>query len=101
MDQDIAARVDALSALMEDMGTASGTQAVHIYTAIKALCAVLGSDAEDYATANIAMVLGEVEQHSAAMAGLMPSWDLPRDQHHAGALASIRKLTMPTCFGSR
>lgn len=77
MSPDIAARIDA----------------------IKTLCADIGSAAEDYASGNIAMILGEVEQHAAALAGLMPSWDLPREQHRAGAHAAVHKLSMPTCFG--
>ena len=45
------------------------------------------------------MVIGEVENHMAALAGIFPSWDLPLDQHRVGARAAIMKLAMLTCFG--
>jgi hypothetical protein len=45
------------------------------------------------------MVIGELENHMAAVAGLFPTWDLPTDQHFTGARAAISKLAMPTCFG--
>lgn len=99
MNPDIAARIDALSALLDAMDEASGTEALQSYAAIKALCTDLGSAAEDYATGNIAMILSAVEQHAAALAGLMPTWDLPREQHRSGARAAVHKLAMPTCFG--
>jgi hypothetical protein len=99
MTPDIAARIDALSALLDAMDEASGVEAFQSYAAIKTLCADLGAAAEDYASGNIAMILDTVEQHAAALAGLMPSWDLPREQHRAGARAAIHKLAMPTCFG--
>jgi hypothetical protein len=47
------------------------------------------------------MVISEVENHMAAVAGLFPTWDLPRDQHLTGAHAAINKLAMGTCFGQQ
>ena len=99
MNPDIEARIEALSALLDAMDEVSGVQTLHAYAAIKALCADLGAAAEDYASGNIAMILGAVEQHAAALAGLMPTWDLPMEQHRSGARAAVHKLAMPTCFG--
>jgi hypothetical protein len=55
--------------------------------------------AEYDGTWNITVVIGELENHMAGIAGLFPTWDLPRDQHLTGAHAAISKLAMGTCFG--
>lgn len=99
MDSDIRARIDALTSLLDDLEMDAGTEVLRTYSAIKALCADLEHAAEDYAAAHIDMVLSEVEQHAAALAGLMPSWELPRSEHSSGARAAVEKLGLGTCFG--
>lgn len=100
MEQDIRAVLDGLGLLIEDSKDAGKLQAMRNYAAIMALCADLRRSAEEYyATRNITMVISELENHMAAVAGLFPTWDLPRDQHLVGAHAAISKLAMGTCFG--
>lgn len=100
MEQDIRAVLDGLRLLVEDSKEAGKLQAMRNYAAIMALCADLRRSAEEYnGTRNITMVISELENHMAAVAGLFPTWDLPRDQHLVGAHAAISKLAMGTCFG--
>ena len=66
------------------------------------MCADLRRSAEEYnGTRNITMVISELENHMAAVAGLFPTWDLPKEQHLVGAHAAISKLAMGTCFGQQ
>lgn len=100
MERDIRAVLNGLTLLVEDTKTAGQLQAIRNYAAVMALCADLRRSATEYnGTWNITMVIGEVENHMAAVAGLFPTWDLPRDQHLTGAHAGISKLAMGTCFG--
>ena len=100
MDPDIRAVLDGLRLLIEDSKDAGKLQAMRNYAAIMALCADLRKSAEEYnGTRNIIMVISELENHMAAVAGLFPTWDLPRAQHLVGAHAAISKLAMGTCFG--
>ena len=100
MERDIRAVLDGLGLLVEDSKDAGKLQAMRNYAAIMALCAELRRSAEEYnGTRNITMVISELENHMAAVAGLFPTWDLPRDQHLVGAHAAISKLAMGTCFG--
>ena len=72
------------------------------YAAIMTLCADLRRSATEYnGTWNITMIIGELENHMAAVAGLFPTWDLPPDQHRLGAHAAISKLAMGTYFGQQ
>ena len=100
MERDIRAVLDGLGLLVQDSKDAGKLQAMRNYAAIMALCADLRKSAEEYnGTRNITMVISELENHMAAVAGLFPTWDLPRDQHLVGAHAAISKLAMGTCFG--
>jgi hypothetical protein len=100
MERDIHAVLNGLTLLVEDTKRASQLDAMRNYAAIMALCADLRKAAVEYdGTWNITMVIGELENHMAAVAGLFPTWDLPRDQHLTGAHAAISKLAMGTCFG--
>jgi hypothetical protein len=100
MERDVRAVLTGLTLLIDDTKTAGQLQAMRNYAAIMALCADLRRSATEYnGTWNIAMVIGEVENHMAAVAGLFPTWDLPPDQHRVGAHAAISKLAMGTCFG--
>lgn len=100
MERDIRAVLDGLGLLVQDSKDAGKLQAMRNYAAVKALCADLRRSAEEYSgTRNITMVISELENHMAAVAGLFPTWDLPKDQHLVGAHAAISKLTMGTCFG--
>lgn len=100
MEQDIRAVLDGLRLLIEDSKDAGELQAMRNYAAIMALCTDLRSSAEEHnGTRNITMVISELENHMAAVAGLFPTWDLPKDQHLVGAHAAISKLAMGTCFG--
>lgn len=100
MEQDIRAVLDGLTLLVKDTKAAGQLQAIRNYAAIMALCADLRRSATEYnGTWNITMVIGELENHMAAVAGLFPTWDLPPDQHRVGAHAAISKLAMGTCFG--
>ena len=100
MERDIRAVLDGLGLLIEDSKDAGKLQAMRNHAAIMALCADLRRSAEKYnGTRNITMVISELENHMAAVAGLFPTWDLPRDQHLVGAHAAISKLAMGTCFG--
>ncbi len=100
MERDIRAVLDGLGLLVQDSKDAGKLQAMRNYAAIMALCADLRTSAEEYnGTRNITMVISELENHMAAVAGLFPTWDLPKDQHLVGAYAAISKLTMGTCFG--
>ena len=99
MERDILAVLDGLSLLVDDTKGASQLDAMRNYAAIMALCADLRKAATEYdGTWNITMIIGEVENHMAAVAGLFPTWNLPRDQHLTGAHAAISKLAMGTCF---
>jgi len=99
MEQDSRAVLNGLALLVDDTKGATQLQAMRNYAAIMALCADLRRAATEYdGTLNITMVMGELENHMAAVAGLFPTWDLPIDQHLAGARAAISKLAMPTCF---
>lgn len=100
MERDIRAVLDGLGLLVQDSKDAGKLQAMRNYAAVMALCADLRRLAEEYnGTRNITMVISELENHMAAVAGLFPTWDLPKDQHLVGAHAAISKLTMGTCFG--
>jgi hypothetical protein len=100
MEQDIRAVLDGLGLLIEDSKDAGKLQAMRNYAAIMALCADLRRAADEYnGTWNITMVISELENHMAAVAGLFPTWDLPEDQHRVGAHGAISKLAMGTCFG--
>ena len=100
MERDVRAVLNGLALLVDDTKGASQLQAMRNYAAIMALCADLRRSATEYnGTWNITMVIGELENHMAAVAGLFPTWNLPTDQHLAGARAAISKLAMRTCFG--
>lgn len=100
IERDIRAVLDGLGLLIEDSKDAGKLQAMRNYAAIMALCTDLRSSAEEYTgTRNITMVISELENHMAAVAGLFPTWDLPKDQHLVGAHAAIGKLAMGTSFG--
>ena len=100
MERDIRAVLDGLTLLVADTKGASQLDAMRNYAAIMTLCADLRRSATEYnGTWNITVVIGEVENHMAAVAGLFPTWDLPQDQHRVRAHAAISKLAMGTCFG--
>jgi hypothetical protein len=100
MERDIRAVLNGLSLLVEDTKAGCQLQAIRNYAAIIALCADLRRSATEYnGTWNIIMIISELENHVAAVAGLFPTWDLPRDQNLVGAHAAISKLAMGTCFG--
>lgn len=100
MERDIRAVLDGLGLLVQDSKDADKLQAMRNYAAIMVLCADLRRSAEEYnGTRNITMVISELENHMAAVAGLFPTWDLPKEQHLVGAHAAISKLAMGTCFG--
>ena len=100
MERDIRAVLDGLTLLVTDTKGASQLDAMRNYAAIMALCADLRRAADEYnGTWNITMVISELENHMAAVAGLFPTWDLPEDQHRVGAHGAISKLAMGTCFG--
>lgn len=100
MERDVHATLSSLTLLVENTKGAEPLPLLHSYTAVMALCADLRKAASEYSgTWNITMVIGEVENHMAALAGIFPSWDLPPDQHRGSAHAAIMKLAMPTCFG--
>ncbi|WP_050525682.1 hypothetical protein [Pseudorhodobacter aquimaris] len=100
MERDIHAILNGLTLLVGDTKDASQLDATRNYAAIIALCADLRKAAVEYdGTWNINMVIGELENHMAAIAGLLPTWNLPTDQHLTGAHAAISKLAMGTCFG--
>ena len=100
MERDIRAVLDGLGLLVQDSKDAGKLQGTRNYAAVMALCADLRRSAEEYKdTRNITMVISELENHMAAVAGLFPTWDLPKDQHLVGAHAAISKLAMGTCFG--
>lgn len=100
IERDIRAVLDGLGILIQDSKDAGKLQAMRNYAAIMTLCADLRRSAEEYnGTRNITMVISELENHMAAVAGLFPTWDLPQDQHLVGAHAAISKLAMGTCFG--
>lgn len=100
IERDIRAVLDGLGLLVQDSKDAGKLQSIRNYAAIMALCADLRRSAEEYnGTRNITMVISELENHMAAVAGLFPTWDLPKEQHLVGAHAAISKLAMGTCFG--
>ena len=100
MERDSRAVMDGLTLLVADTKGVSQLDAMRNYAAIMALCADLRRSAtECNGTWNITMVISELENHMAAVAGLSPTWDLPRDQHLVGAHGAISKLAMGTCFG--
>lgn len=100
MERDIRAVLDGLGLLVQDSKEAGKLQAMRNYAAVMALCADLRRSAKEYkGTRNITMVISELENHMAAVAGMFPTWDLPKDQHLVGAHAAISKLAMGTCFG--
>jgi hypothetical protein len=100
MERDIRAVLDGLTLLVDDTKAAGQLQAIRNYAAITALCGDLRRSATEYnGTWNITMIISELENNMAAVAGLFPTWDLPRDQHLVGAHAAISKLAMGTCFG--
>jgi hypothetical protein len=99
IERDIRAVLNGLTLLVEDTKGASQLDAIHNYAAIMALCADLRRSATEYnGTWNITIIIGELENHMAAVAGLFPTWSLPKDQHLVGAHAAISKLAMGTCF---
>ena len=100
MEQDVHATLACLTLLVESTKGAEPLARLHSYAAVMALCADLRTAAAEYnGTWNITMVIGEIENHMAAVAGIFPTWDLPPDQHRGSARAAIVKLAMPTCFG--
>ena len=100
MERDVRAVLTGLTLLVDDTKAVGQLQAMRNYAAIMALCADLRRSATEYnGTWNITMIISELENHMVAVAGLFPTWDLPRDQHLTGAHAAISKLAMPTCFG--
>jgi len=100
MERDVHATLTSLTLLVESTKGADPLARLHSYAAVMALCADLRKAATEYnGTRNITMVIGEVENHMAALAGIFPTWDLPPDQHRGSARAAIMKLAMPTCFG--
>lgn len=100
MERDIRAVLDGVNLLVEDSKEAGKLQAMRNYAAIMALCADLRGAAEEYdGTWNITMVISELENHMTAVAGLFPTWDLPKSQHLVGAHSAISKLAMGPCFG--
>jgi len=100
IERDVRAVLTGLTVLIEDTKGASQLDAMRNYAAIMALCADLRRSATEYnGTWNITMIISQLENHMAAVAGLFPTWDLPRDQHLVGAHAAISKLAMGTCFG--
>jgi hypothetical protein len=100
MAQDIRAVLHGLVLLVDDTKEAGQLQSMHNYAAVMVLCADLRRSAGEYnGTCNITMVIGGLENHMAAAAGLFPTWDLPRHQHLSGVRAAISKLAMPMCFG--
>ncbi|SNX75242.1 hypothetical protein SAMN05878503_1434 [Cereibacter ovatus] len=99
-ERDIRAVLDGLGLLVQDSKDAGKLQAMRNYAAVMALCADLRRSAEEYrGTRNITLVISELENHMAAVAGLFPTWDLPKDQHLVGVHSAISKLAMGTCFG--
>ena len=100
MERDVHATFSSLTLLVESTKGAEPLTLLHSYAAVMALCADLRKAATKYnGTWNITMVIGELENHMAALAGIFPTWDLPSDQHRGNARAAIMKLAMPTCFG--
>lgn len=100
MEQDMPAVLDGLTLLVGGTKGASHLDAIRNYAAIMAPCAHLRKAAAEYnGKWNITMVIAELENHMAAVVGLFPTWDLPVNQHLAGAHAAISKLAMGTCFG--
>ena len=100
MERDVRAVLTGLTLLVDYTKADGQLQAMRNYAAIMALCADLRRSAEEYkGTRNITMVISELENHMAAVVGLFPTWDLPKDQHLVGANAAVSKLAMGTCFG--
>ena len=102
MERDIRAVLNGLTLLVEDTKAAGQLQAMRNYAAIMALCADLRRSATEYnGTWNITMIISELENHMAAVAGLFPTWDLPRDQHlaHSGAHGHRFRQHLATCSG--
>ena len=100
MERDVHATLTSLTLLVESTKGAEPHALLHSYAAVRILCADLRTAAAEYnGTWNITMVISEVENHMAALAGIFPTWDLPPDQHRGSARAAIMKLAMPTCFG--
>lgn len=100
MERDVHATLASLTLLVESTKGAEPLARLHSYAAVMALCTDLRKAATEYnGTWNITMVIGEIENHMAAIAGIFPTWDLPPDRHRGGARAAIMKLAMPTCFG--
>jgi hypothetical protein len=100
MERDVHAMLASLTLLVESTKGAEPLALLHSYAAVMALCADLRTAAAEYnGTWNITMVIGEIENHMAAVAGIFPTWDLPPDQHRGHARAAIIKIAMPTCFG--
>lgn len=100
MERDIRAVLDGLGLLIEDTKDAGKLQAMRNYAAVMALCADLRRSATEFnGTWNITMIICELENHMAAVAGLFPTWDLAKDHHIAGAYSAVSKLAMPTSFG--
>ena len=80
MERDIRAVLNGLTLLVADTKGASQLDAMRNNAAIMALCADLRRSADEYnGTWNITMVISELENHMAAVAGLFPTWDLPTD----------------------
>jgi hypothetical protein len=102
MERDVQAALSSLTLLVDSTKRAAPLDLLHSYAPVMALCADLRKAAREYnGTCNITIVIGEVENHMAALAGIFPSWGLPPDQHRVGARAAIMKLAMPTCFGAQ
>lgn len=102
MERDVHATLSNLTLLVESTKGAEPLARLHSYAAVMALCTDLRKAAAEYnGTWNITMVISEVENHMAALAGIFPTWDLPSDQHRGSARAAIMKLAMPTCLGAQ
>ena len=99
-ERDVNATLSSLTLLVDSTKGAAPLDLLHSYASVMALCADMRKAATEYnGTWNITMVIGELENHMAALAGIFPTWDLPSDQHRGNARAAIMKLAMPTCFG--
>jgi hypothetical protein len=100
IERDIQAILNSLTLLVDSTKGAAPLALLHSYASVMVLCADLRKAVSEYnGASNITMVIGEVENHMAGLAGIFPSWDLPPDQHRVGVRAAIMKLAMLTCFG--
>lgn len=74
MERDIRAVLHGLTLSVADTKGASQPDAMRNYAAIMALCADLRRSATEYnGTWNNSIIIGELENHMAAVAGLFPT----------------------------